>query len=113
MWNWYGLQRIKCFFWLLAHNAVMVNVVRKHRLLTDSALCCMCGVYDETVIHMLHDCSEAKQTWTYLLTPTVAAYFFDKLKSLVEWLSMNLRSSYTAGDGLDWCTIFGVTCWYV
>ena len=45
IWNWYGPQRIKAFFWLLLKNGVLVNTERRRRYIATNDVCGMCGLY--------------------------------------------------------------------
>ncbi|XP_057744587.1 uncharacterized protein LOC130962384 [Arachis stenosperma] len=67
VWNWQGPERIRTFLWLVAHNALLTNSERRRRHLTNDDSCPRCHHHDETVIHVLRDCSYAQCIWKYLL----------------------------------------------
>ncbi|CAN1841222.1 Putative ribonuclease H protein At1g65750, partial [Linum perenne] len=63
-WRWKGPHRIKFFFWLVANDRLLTNEERVHRHLSNSVACDHCGHTDESVSHVLRDCSAANSTWT-------------------------------------------------
>ncbi|RYQ82266.1 hypothetical protein Ahy_B10g100865 [Arachis hypogaea] len=100
VWNWQGPERIRTFLWLVAHNAILTNSERRRRHLTNDDSCPRCHHHDETVIHVLRDCSYAQCIWKYLLPPNFVNSFFNT--DLKDWLMQNLTSKN------DWPCLFGV-----
>lgn len=43
-------QRVKIFFWLLAHERIPTNVERCRRHLTTDSMCVRCGLEEEGII---------------------------------------------------------------
>ncbi|RYR56808.1 hypothetical protein Ahy_A05g022515 [Arachis hypogaea] len=68
--------------------------------LTSDDSCPRCHHHDETVIHVLRDCSYAQCIWKYLLPPNFVNSFFNT--DLKDWLMQNLTSKN------DWPCLFGV-----
>ncbi|KAL1536303.1 hypothetical protein AAHA92_28978 [Salvia divinorum] len=113
IWNWYGPQRIKTFFWLLLKNGVLVNEERRRRHIATNAACGMCGLYMENRLHMLHDCLDARRTWEGLHKFCDLEWFFNPSLHLNDWIICNISSKLQAGSGVKCCTIFGVGCWNI
>ncbi|CAN1144211.1 Putative ribonuclease H protein At1g65750 [Linum perenne] len=102
VWRWKGPNRIKHFLWLVAHDRLLTNEERRKRTWTDDGSCSRCGHPQETVLHVLRDCSAAVNTWTHL------AFLSDDRTSwdlpLLPWITHHLKEPSS-------CLLFGVACW--
>lgn len=67
--------RIKQFFWLVLHQKLLINHERVRRNLAANGDYALCGCGNETVLHVLCDCSFAKKVWTMVI-PTHLLPFF-------------------------------------
>lgn len=69
-WNWvWKLQtpeNIKHFTWLILQNSLPTNFFRTKRHISFDPFCCRCGLEDESIIHLLRDCSEAREIWSHI-----------------------------------------------
>ncbi|CAN1146372.1 Putative ribonuclease H protein At1g65750 [Linum perenne] len=101
LWKWKGPNRIRCFLWLAASNRLLTNAQRHRRNMTQDASCPLCNHSDESVTHVLRDCSFAREVWTRLAVFDTADPLWTS--DTAAWVFHHLRS----GNGL----IFGVTCW--
>lgn len=89
----------------MANEALVTNVWRKKRLLSDSDICPVCGAEAESILHLIHDCNRMKQVWTKLADGSFphVPFFVEDIHS---WLRVNLISSETRW-GINWSLIFG------
>ncbi|CAA0836031.1 Polynucleotidyl transferase- ribonuclease H-like superfamily protein [Striga hermonthica] len=107
IWTWPGPPRIRTFLWLLKRNRLLTNSERCRRHLTSSDVCIVCGLAVETALHVVRDCSLAKEIWRSLLPCAAAGQFF-RLQ-LEQWISFNLLHSKDLGQA--WDRTFGVVVW--
>ncbi|CAN1132976.1 Putative ribonuclease H protein At1g65750, partial [Linum perenne] len=103
IWNWKGPNKIRHFIWLAAHDRLLTNHARKRRNLTEDTRCHWCLHPDETVIHVLRDCSFAQEVWRAI----GRGHGTDRewQEPLEVWLPSNLDR--------DQKFSFGVTCWFL
>ncbi|CAN1162915.1 Putative ribonuclease H protein At1g65750 [Linum perenne] len=103
VWRWDGPNRIRHFLWLAARNRLLTNESRKHRGMCQVASCELCEVADESVSHVLRDCSLAREAWRATRLDDIGKP--DWQLPLAEWLENHLKSE----KGLQ----FGVMCWHL
>uniref|UniRef100_A0A2C9WG69 Reverse transcriptase zinc-binding domain-containing protein n=1 Tax=Manihot esculenta TaxID=3983 RepID=A0A2C9WG69_MANES len=77
IWSWKGPKRI-----------LMTNNERYKRNFSPTAACPLCGFANETVIHILRDCSIAKIIWPSFVEPQHLQHFYNL--SSIYWLDANL-----------------------
>ncbi|QHO25231.1 Putative ribonuclease H protein [Arachis hypogaea] len=100
VWTWKGPERVRTFLWLVIHNAILTNVERSRRHLTTDNACPRCRQHEESILHLLRDCSYARRVWQRLIPANGIHSFFNT--SLHDWLILNLTAnSY-------WSCLFGV-----
>ncbi|CAN1342712.1 Putative ribonuclease H protein At1g65750, partial [Linum perenne] len=102
VWRWKGPNRIKHFLWLVAHDRLLTNEERRKRTWTEDGSCSRCGHPQETVLHVLRDCSAAVNTWTHLAFRSDDRTSWDL--PLLPWITHHLKAPST-------CLLFGVACW--
>ena len=56
-------EKIKCFVWLLIHGRLLTNLNHFRRHMSDTSLCPHCCLEDESLLHMLRDCSCLDGLW--------------------------------------------------
>ncbi|PKI55955.1 hypothetical protein CRG98_023687 [Punica granatum] len=105
IWSWEGPQRLRAFLWLVACDNLLTNEARVRQRLTVSADCPRCNTNVESIIHILRDCSSARQMWERLIPPSLQPNFFSV--SLHDWLMLNLVWPPCE----NWPTIFVTGCW--
>ena len=89
----------------------MTNEFRHRRLLNSPPTCPRCGIEDETIIHMLHDCCGVKSLWESLVRPNKWNTFFGV--QLHEWILLGLTTNIGMQSGTQWDLIFGFTIWLI
>lgn len=72
--------RINYFFWLVRKGRLLTNDERVRRRMTIDASCARCGAVQETIMHVLRDCSAAKDVWRQQSIIIVVHGFFFFLK---------------------------------
>ncbi|CAN1774320.1 Putative ribonuclease H protein At1g65750 [Linum perenne] len=103
IWRWDGPNRIRHFLCLAARNRLLTNESRKHRGMSQVASCELCQNADESVSHVLRDCSFAREAWRATRLDDIDEP--DWQMPLTEWLERHLKSE----KGLQ----FGVMCWHL
>ncbi|CAN1792988.1 Putative ribonuclease H protein At1g65750 [Linum perenne] len=93
---------IKHFLWLVAHDRLLTNEERRKRTWTEDGSCSRCGHPQETVLHVLRDCSAVVNTWTHLVFLSDDRTSWDL--PLLPWITHHLKAPST-------CLLFGVACW--
>ncbi|CAN1120508.1 Putative ribonuclease H protein At1g65750 [Linum perenne] len=66
VWRWNGPGRVQYFLWLAAQGKLLTNLERKRRHLTNGGNCPRCDLDEESILHVLRDCSYARQVWDHL-----------------------------------------------
>lgn len=79
--------------------------------MTDSPLCMMCKKCNESVLHVIRDCTKAVEVWKNLVPVNSWDEFFGA--DLNDWILSNMCSkAYSSHDDtLPWSIIFVTTCW--
>ncbi|CAN1163714.1 Putative ribonuclease H protein At1g65750, partial [Linum perenne] len=85
------------------HDRLLTNHARKRRNLTDDARCHWCLHSDETVIHVIRDCSFAQEVWSR--SGRGIGTDPEWQGPLETWLASNLNR--------DQKFSFGVVCWFL
>ena len=86
-------------------GVLLMNNNRHGRVISNSALCPMCNVESESILHCLRDCVIAKDVWSKISDNWLNEDFF--LMSLKEWLLFNFANQKEINNAA-WSTIFGV-----
>ena len=90
--------------WLCLLGILPTNELRYHRNLLASAMCQRCGLADETILHCLRDCAQARGIWRGVGFRE-DAQFLDN--NVVSWASGFLKN----GNGILFaCTARHVWC---
>ncbi|CAN1173012.1 Putative ribonuclease H protein At1g65750 [Linum perenne] len=103
VWKWSGPSRVQYFLWLVAHEKLLTNLERKRRHLSADATCSRCTGNEESVLHVVRDCTFAGQVWDLLGIPRS-----DEIRTCVSidrWLRVVLQH--------DRSTEIGIMCWYL
>ncbi|CAN1126042.1 Putative ribonuclease H protein At1g65750 [Linum perenne] len=66
IWSWSGPNRIRCFLWLALQEKLLSNCNRVRRRMAADASCDLCRDPEESVVHILLDCSFAADSWVNL-----------------------------------------------
>ncbi|CAN0906730.1 Putative ribonuclease H protein At1g65750 [Linum grandiflorum] len=102
VWRWSGPNKIRHFLWLASQNRLLTNEERGRRHLTTQVLCSFCSSHTESCIHVLRDCTFARQFWSNVLPQVIAGNELSKDWSV--WLDEHIRSHMHS-------LVFGVGVW--
>ncbi|KAK4257313.1 hypothetical protein QN277_006916 [Acacia crassicarpa] len=108
LWKWQGAERIRTFMWLAFQNKLPTNEWRS-KWSSSSALCSYCNSQVESLIHILRDCSFARNMWVSLVNPCAYSSFFSA--QLRDWFHLNLKNEIGQTDHFSWDLVFGVGIW--
>lgn len=107
-WKWQGPEHIRTFLFHCLHDHLLTNKERVQRRLTNGSFCSRCHSTEESILHVLRDCSFAIVTWTRIVPREQHDNFF--ASSASTWLSLNLSTDKDLFNDISWSIIFGVTC---
>lgn len=99
------------FFWTVCHGMPLTNTQRVCQHLVNNATCPSCQSCPETILHVLRDCTKAKQTWNQFLKPVDKRNFFQMDSR--NWVLNNLKSKKMFQCGIPWSLMFGYVCWFI
>ncbi|CAN1836022.1 Putative ribonuclease H protein At1g65750 [Linum perenne] len=74
IWDWKGPNRIKHFLWLASHRKLLTNEERGKRHLTTQVLCHRCSFHNESISHVIYECSFAMQVWRRMLPQAIETW---------------------------------------
>ncbi|CAN1162405.1 Putative ribonuclease H protein At1g65750 [Linum perenne] len=90
VWKWEGPSRIKHFLWLVAHERVLTNGERCRRHIAQDSSCYRCSGVQEDLLHVVRDCTLAREVWRSLFPVYVVNNFFTE--DLQVWLRNGLQA---------------------
>lgn len=64
VWKWKGIERIRTLIWKLNHKAILTNVERRRRLMSNIGTCPLCELDDESLYHRFRDCPHTVAIWS-------------------------------------------------
>ncbi|CAN0847950.1 Putative ribonuclease H protein At1g65750 [Linum grandiflorum] len=102
VWQWQGPNKIRHFLWLASHDRLLTNEECGRRHLTTQVLCSFCSSHVESCVHVLRDCTFARQFWSRVLPQTIAETELNKDWSV--WLDEHIRSHSHS-------LVFGIGVW--
>ncbi|PKI59520.1 hypothetical protein CRG98_020048 [Punica granatum] len=100
IWRWSGPQRVRHFLGLVAHDRLLTNEFHLRTLIATSASCSVCLGQTESIIHVLRDCTLAREVWLRLV-PTRQQHTFFSLP-LQPWFMANLQQDTLCSSGSGW-----------
>lgn len=109
VWKLKTQQRVRVFMWELGHSRLLTNEAWWKRNLALNGDCGRCNGHLETCLHMVRDCSEAKEVWLKLLPPNFISKFFSI--HLREWLEWNLLNAELKELFTNWARRVAICCW--
>lgn len=107
-------QKLKFFIWLATQHKIASNKLRKIRKLTENANCGICDGVEESVLHILRDCSAARRIWLRLLNLNQWTVF--KGLEDQQWLRQNLMRMEPICQkfqSIPWSMIFVAGIWEI
>lgn len=108
-WRVIAPERVRVFLWLVAHQAIMTNMERKRRHISENSVCPLCKGGEETIFHVLRDCPAASGLWARTVPLSKQPRFFNQ--TLMEFLFENLGRKKSEQRDL-WPTFFALTVWW-
>ncbi|KAK8568178.1 hypothetical protein V6N12_006738 [Hibiscus sabdariffa] len=110
IWSLRVPQRLRIFLWLTLKGRLMTNAERFRRSLCSHTICPCCQSTDESVLHVLRDCSHALEVWNRLIPPGGNASFYSG--GIIDWLHSNVtRNELHLICGLPWQVLFVSIIW--
>ena len=97
--------KIKHFAWRAVNEGLAVSTQLVKRGVDMETRCKMCGEKEESVLHALVTCAEAKRAW--YLSPLRLEFVGDESRSFMAWCN----SLHEKVRDMDWWTIFWSICW--
>lgn len=79
--------------------------------MTADPICDCCPGAEESLSHVLRDCTKAKQVWFQLIGRDY--WFRFQVGAIDEWLTQNLSSTARTGWCDNWNLVFGFTFWFL
>lgn len=102
-------QRVHDFMWLLGHDKMLHNASRWRRGLSTSACCAICGDVWEDGMHVVRDCSRAREVWRLFNPQSSVSSFFDL--EWKEWIEANLKIKPRENEAVEWAEKVALICW--
>ncbi|KAK7282263.1 hypothetical protein RIF29_10909 [Crotalaria pallida] len=111
VWKWKGPQRIRSFLWKICHDKLLTNSERMKRNMGVDNSCPCCLNNEETILHMLRDCSINIPFWQRTVHESSSTLFWNS--NLETWLLANLSGKIIGKRDFHWETFFGVAVWLI
>ncbi|KAJ1393261.1 Reverse transcriptase zinc-binding domain [Sesbania bispinosa] len=100
-------HRYKCFLWMVLKGGLNTNFLRYSRKISDTDLCPLCKSNSKQAIHILRDCTKAKEIWNLLKAEDMDANFYNN--DITNWIFRNLTNHSCHFGGSPWSSLFIVT----
>ena len=101
LWKIDTIPKIQHFIWLCLYSSVPVRKTLANRGITCHTACPLCQNHEESIIHLLKDCSFAIKFWRELGTPQAFSNFLHL--NLLDWIKQNcLCSNQILANGFSW-----------
>ena len=112
-WGWisrlFCSEKIKIFVWIILHDCLLTNSFRFRRHWSTTADCPRCPGLEETTMHVLRDCSFAREEWAKSRRDAV---FFGVMEQQ-QWLQTYGVLQHGALDALERGATFLSTVWHI
>jgi hypothetical protein len=116
VWKYKSIPKIDMFIWTLAHNAILTGDNLKRKGWEGPTRCPFCVSNEETVAHILLNCSFAREVWNLALAPwTTQVTLPDEIPNLLlNWQAL-CPFSLTKKDQLKscWGYLPKFICWKI
>lgn len=109
IWKVVAPERVRLFLWLVGNQALMTNVERQRRHMSNTDLCQVCKAGSEITIHILRDCPAMRGLWERIVPYRRRNTFFGQ--TLLEWMFSNLGDDGKSFDS-TWATTFAMGVWW-
>ncbi|KAA3474835.1 GTP cyclohydrolase 1-like [Gossypium australe] len=112
IWRYQGPHRVRLFLWIVANQRLLTNSERTRRGIGQSNACPRCGHACEDIMHVLRDCTTAKEAWILVVPLEKHSRFFSE--PLQSWLTSNLCCHLKLQDKeTTWSCLFGIIAWRI
>lgn len=106
VWRLEVSESVRCFTWQLVHGKLATKGYCGRW--TDGDLSCHhCRSCEETILHVLHDCSLARQVWIPIVPDSIKSNFFGL--NTLDWVRFNLLVGLKFND-TDWRNLWAFVC---
>ena len=110
VWRLDSLPNINHFIWLRLHNSISVRKVIAARGIQCNVVCPICQAQEESILHLLRDCSLAREFWSKVGTPQAVGNFIHL--DLSDWLKTNcLAKDFISVSGIPLRYLFPFAIW--
>jgi hypothetical protein len=110
IWKVAAFPKIQMFLWLCVNNGIPVKEVLGSRGLNIEQKCSICKRENESIIHVLRDCSFAVSFWIRTSIPDSVISSF--ILPLWDWMHKNcLAKETTNHKGVPWKFLFLAGIW--
>ncbi|CAH9100084.1 unnamed protein product [Cuscuta epithymum] len=111
IWNISVPEKVRCFLWLIRKNKILTNIERVRRHLSDDHICHICNDEDETVLHMVRDCTFAALCWKNAALGL--ARTGDNSFNSLEWLRSHCQEKRDNTGRIPHASIFAYIIWFI
>lgn len=101
------IERVRHFIWLITHGRLLTNE-RKARLHLGDPSCYNCQSEIESSLHVLRNCSPAKEMWLHLINAKFRHSLFRC--NLQDWIFFNMQNQVGMHSHLPWSAIWANGC---
>lgn len=109
IWGCCGPPRVKQFIWRACRNVVASKDVLFRRKCSNNPTCPICGIFAETIEHVLLLCDWAKQVW--FCGPLALKFDEVNISTFHDWCE-NMLTVVFKGDNFAYCCLV-LTCWHI
>jgi hypothetical protein len=111
IWGTWAPLRVKLFLWLAFHKRHWIANLRIRHSLQDSPTCRLCDQEDESMVHIIFQCSYSRQVWWLILRHLGAIDLQPQhLWSLQFWWG-HLRHQMPSTKKKGFDTLFALITW--
>lgn len=109
LWRLNCWEKIKVLLWTIMKGRILTNAERARRHLTVDKTCPICQEEEETIKHLLWDCTAAREAWRFTSSPI--NYAFRQNDTLASWIKRNISSKDWTVDHTAWGPRFAFMIW--
>lgn len=111
MWKIKVPNKMKFFMWTALHEKILRNAERKRRNLTTNGECDTCHGKEESMAHILRDCSHNEDVWTALVRRDRWRKW--RQTNPRQWLVQNIMEKDQPATNCEWPRMFVITSWWL
>lgn len=101
IWKCFGNMREKFFIWKTYNKGLPTTLSLYNKNITTTPLCPICKLLNETIIHILRDCSYANAIWSNYQLPLNFHHL-----DVRDWLLTNATKNDKNKLNISWSAIF-------